>query len=74
MEQPDVERIITSVLSDLAAPFRLLDVERTSTGWQALLKQTMGGRIISVKLPGGPPTAIRTTVMHAIEAETEFDA
>src|SRR5947209_14548065 len=40
----DVERIISSVLSDLAAPFRLLDVERTPTGWHAMLKQTMGGR------------------------------
>ena len=74
MEQHDVERIIRSVLSDLAAPFRLLDIERTPTGWHAMLKQTVGGRVISVKVPDEPPTAIRTTAMQSIEAETEFDA
>ena len=74
MEQHDVERIIKGVLSDLAAPFRLLDVARTQTGWYAMLKQTPGGRIISVRMPDGPPTAIRTTVMQSIEAETEFEA
>ena len=69
MEKYEVERIITGVLTEMAAPFRLLDVERTATGWQAMLKQTTG-RVISVRLPDGPPVAIRTTVMQLIEAET----
>jgi hypothetical protein len=74
MEQHDVERIIRGVLGDLAAPFRFLDVERTPTGWHAMLKQMTGGRVISVRVPDGPPTAIRTTVMQSIEAETAFEA
>ena len=73
MEPHDVERIVSSVLSDLAAPFTLLDLERTPTGWHAMLRQTHGRRVISVRVPDGPPTAIRTTVMQSIEAETEFE-
>jgi hypothetical protein len=74
MEQRDVERIIKGVLLDMAAPFTLLDVERTEAGWHAMLKLKHGhGHVISVSLPDGPPIAIRTTLMHRIEAETESE-
>ncbi len=71
MEQQDVERIISSVLSDFGAPFTLVDVELTALGWHAMVKQTVGKRVISVRVPDGPPTAIRTAVMYMIEGELD---
>ncbi len=56
-----VERIIRSVLTDLAAPFTPVDVERTALGWHAMMKQMARKRVISVRLPDGPTPAIQTT-------------
>jgi hypothetical protein len=68
MERRDVERIIRGVLSDLAAPFKLVIVERTATGWNTTLTEAPG-RMIHVGLQDGPPSAIRATVTRHIEAE-----
>ncbi len=69
MQQADVERIIRGVISDIAAPFTLLDLERTGTGWHAMLKAATGRRVISVTLPDGPPAALRTAALRCLEAE-----
>ena len=68
MEEHDVERIIRGVLSDLEAPFSLIVLNQTATGWQATFKAARGG-LIMVALPDGPPPSIRTAVAQRIEAE-----
>jgi hypothetical protein len=68
MERHDVERIVRGVLSDLAAPFKLVVVERTASGWNTTLRETPG-RVIRLGLQDGPPSAIRATVAQCIEAQ-----
>ncbi len=71
MEHDDVERIVRGVISDLGARFTVLDVEQTTPGWLVSVKPATGKRLISIRLPDGPPTAIRTRVLQVIEAELE---
>ncbi len=71
MDQQDVERIIRGVLTDLGGPLPLLEVERTAQGWHAMVKQTARKRVVSVRVPDGPPSAIRTAVMYMVEAELD---
>jgi len=71
MEQRDVERIIRAVLTDLGAPLTLLKVQRTAVGWDVTVKQVSGRGVRSVSAPDGPPPAIRTAMIHLVEAESE---
>jgi hypothetical protein len=68
MERHDVERIIKDVLNDLGASFSLIILDRTMAEWTAMLKG-VGGRVIKMPLPDGPPSYIRATVAQRIEAE-----
>jgi hypothetical protein len=68
LEEHDVERIIKGVLDDLEAPFSLVVLNRTATGWDATFKTARGGLIV-VALPDGPPSSIRAAVAQRIEAE-----
>jgi hypothetical protein len=68
MEKHDVELIVKDVLTELGAPFSLIVVNRTMTGWTATLKARRGG-VIKLPLPDGPPASVRASVRQRIEAE-----
>jgi len=71
MEQPDVERIIRAVLTDLGAPLTLLKVQRTAVGWDVTVKQVSGRQVRSISVPDGPPPSIRTAIIRLVEAESD---
>jgi alpha-D-ribose 1-methylphosphonate 5-triphosphate synthase subunit PhnH len=73
MEPHDVERIVRGVLSDMAVPCTLATLNRNETGWQAVLK-AVGGRVITLILPDGPPPAIRSALVQRLELEIDIDA
>jgi hypothetical protein len=68
MEQCDVERIARGVLVDLGAPFSLVSVERTATGWRVVLSSVSNRRLIAL-LPGGPASAVRAALRQQVEFE-----
>ncbi len=68
MTRGEIEDIVRSVLQQYGVPLTLKHVMLYDDRWRVLLVP-LDGAPVHVTLPGGPPHAVRTGLMNALQVE-----
>jgi hypothetical protein len=67
MDERHIERILRDVAASQGIRMSILRVQRATSGWLVTITD-QADRIVSTRVPDGPPAAVRITLLHWLEA------